>query len=62
MLEEIKKATSDEIKSEIQRLLEDAERDIRKRKKNVSDWQSEAESAEWQLGLLKKKGEYDSNN
>ena len=62
MLEEIKKAASDEIKSEIQRLLETAERDIRKWKERVSNEQREAESAEGQLGLLKKEGEYEVND
>ena len=61
MLEEIKKAGSDEIKSEIQRLLEDVEGEIRRKKEEVSRWQRNAESIEGQLGLLKKEGEYDCN-
>ena len=62
MLEEIKKSTSDEIKSEIQRLLEEAEREIRRMMEKVSEWQREAESAEGQLGHLKKEGEYEMND
>ena len=62
MLEEIKKAASDEIKSEIQRLLEDAEGDIRYYKEKVNEYQREAESAEGQLGHLKKEGEYEMND
>ena len=62
MLEEIKKATSDEIKSEIQRLLEEAEEDIHKWKELVNKYQRNAESAEGKLGLLRKEGEYEMND
>ena len=62
MLEEIKKAASDEIKSEIQRLLEDAEEGIRDYKEWVNKWQRQAESQEGQLGHLKKEGEYEMND
>ena len=62
MLEEIKKAVSDEIKSEIQHLLEDAEREIHYYKEFVNMYQREAESAEGQLGHLKKEGEYEMND
>ena len=62
MLEEIKKTASDEIKSEIQRLLEEAERRIRYYKELVNKYQREAESAEGQLGHLKKEGEYEMND
>ena len=62
MLEEIKKTTSDEVKSEIQRLLEEAERKICYCKEKVNEYQREAESAEGQLGHLKKEGEYEMND
>ena len=62
MLEEIKKTASDEIKSEIQRLLEEAERRIRYNKEKVNECQREAESEEGQLGHLKKEGEYEMND
>ena len=62
MLEEIKKAASDEIKSGIQFLLEDAERDIHRNKGGVNEYQREVESAEGKLGLLKQEGEYEMND
>ena len=62
MLEEIKKAAKGEIKSEIRRLLEDAEGEIRQYKELVNKYQREAESAEGKLGHLKKEDEHEMND
>ena len=56
----MKTSTSDVMKSEIQRLLEDAERGIRVYKEKVNKYQSEANSREEELRLLKKEGEYEN--
>ena len=60
MLKEQTTATSDDMKSEIQRRLETAEKEIRKWKEEVNKYQSEAKSHEEKLGLLVKEGEYES--
>ena len=58
LLQEMKTSTSDVMKSEIQRRLEEAERWIRVNKEGVNKWQSEVNSLE--LRLLKKEGEYEN--
>ena len=60
LLQEMKTSTSDVMKSEIQRLLEEAEREIRVYKKGVNRYQSEANSREEELRLLEKEGEYEN--
>ena len=60
LLKEQITATSDDMNSEIQRLLEEAEKEIRKWKEEVNKYQSEAKSREESLGLLVKEGEYES--
>ena len=60
LLQEMKTSTSDVMKSEIQRLLEQAERKIRTCKEGVNTYQSEANSQEEELRLLKKEGEYEN--
>ena len=56
----MKTSTSDVMKSEIQRLLEGAEREIREYKEWVNKKQSAANSLEERLKLLKKEGEYEN--
>ena len=60
LLQEVKTSTSDVMKSEIQRLLEEAERWIREWKEGVNEYQSKANSREEELRLLKKEGEYEN--
>ena len=60
LLEVQKTAASDDMKSEIQHLLEEAAREIREWKEKVNKYQSEAKSHEESLGLLVKEGEYES--
>ena len=60
LLQEIKTSTSDVMKSEIQRLLEEAEGRIRKWKEWVNKYQSEVNGRKERLGLLKKEGEYEN--
>ena len=60
LLQEMKTSTSDVMKSEIQRLLEEAEGKIRKNKEGVNKEQSEVSSLEEELRLLKKEGEYEN--
>ena len=60
LLQEMKTSTSDVMKSEIQRLLEEAERGIHAKKELANKWQSEANSLEKRLELLKKEGEYEN--
>ena len=60
LLQEMKTSTSDVMKSEIQRLLEKAEGEIREWKEKVNKYQSQANSQEGRLGLLKKEGEYEN--
>ena len=60
LLEEQITAASDDMKSEIQRLLEKAEGKIREYKEEVNKYQSEAQSYEEKLGQLVKEGEYES--
>ena len=60
LLQEMKTSTSDVMKSEIQRLLEEAEGGIREWKEGVNKRQSEANSREEELRLLKKEGEYEN--
>ena len=60
MLLQMKTSTSDVVKSEIQRLLEEAEREIRGYKGLANKRQSETNSSEERLGLLKKEGEYEN--
>ena len=60
LLEEQITAASDDMKSEIQRLLEKAEGKIREWKEKVNKYHSEAKSCEVKLGLLVKEGEYES--
>ena len=59
LLKEQKTATSDDMKSEIQRLLEKAEGEIRKWKELVTEEQSKVNSHKERLGLLVKEGEYE---
>ena len=60
LLQEMKKSTSDVMKSEIQTLLEEAEGEIRVWKEGANKQQSEANSLEERLRLLKKEGEYEN--
>ena len=60
LLKEQKTASSDDMKSEIQRLLVEAEGEIHRRKENVNKYHSEAKNHEERLGLLVKEGEYES--
>ena len=60
LLEEQITAASDDMKSEIQRLLETAEGKIHKYKEKVNEYQGEAKSYKVKLGLLVKEGEYES--
>ena len=60
LLKEQKTAANDDMKREIQRLLERAEGEIRELKEEVNEYQSEAKSHEESLGLLVKEGEYES--
>ena len=60
LLQEMKTSTSDIMKSEIQRQLEQAEGEIRECKEWVNKRQSEANRREEELGLLKKEGEYEN--
>ena len=60
LLQEMKTSTSDVMKSEIQRQLEKAEGGIRHHKEWVNKQQSEANSREDRLSLLKKEGEYEN--
>ena len=60
LLKEQKTAASDDIKSEIQRLLVEAEGENCKWKEEFNKYQSEAKSHEERLGLLVKEGEYES--
>ena len=60
LLQEMKISTSDVMKSEIQRLLEEAERGIRVYKEEANKYQSEANGREEELRLLKKEGEYEN--
>ena len=57
LLQEMKTSTSDVMKSEIQRLLEEAEREISEWKERVSKCQSQANSYE---DRLRKEGEYEN--
>ena len=60
LLKEQITAASDDMKSEIKRLLEEVEGKIREWKEEVNKYQSEAKSYEVKLGLLVKEGEYES--
>ena len=60
LLQEMKTSTSDVMKNEIQRLLEQAEGKIRERKEEANAYQSAANSLEEKLRLLKKEGEYEN--
>ena len=60
VLQEMKTSTSDVMKSEIQRRSEEVERLICRRKKQVNEYQSEANSYAERLILLKKEGEYEN--
>ena len=60
LLQEMKTSTSDVMKSQIQRLLEEAEKWIRMWKGEVNKYQSQASSREEELRLLKKEGEYEN--
>ena len=60
LLQEMKTSTSDVMKSEIQRQLEGAEGWIRHYKELVNKRQSQANSREEELRLLKKEGEYEN--
>ena len=60
LLQEMKTSTSDVMKSEIQHRLEQAEGEIRDYKELVNKRQSEANSREEELRLLKKEGEYEN--
>ena len=60
LLQEMKTSTSDVMKNEIQRLLEQAEGMIRERKEEASAYQSAANRREEELRLLKKEGEYEN--
>ena len=59
MLREINTATNDVIKSEIQRRLEKAEKEIREWKGRVDDWERQLNQRE---GELKKEGEFSVSN
>ena len=56
----MKTSTSDVMKSEIQRRLEEAEGEIREYKELVNAKQSEANSYEDRIRLLKEEGEYEN--
>ena len=58
MLQLLKTATNDEVKSDIQRRLEVAERMICRYKEGVNEYGSEAGDYEQRLGLLKKEGQF----
>ena len=60
LLQEMKTSTSDVMKSEIQSRLEEAEGEIRNNKEYANNFQSEANSLEEELRLLKKEGEYEN--
>ena len=60
LLEEQTTATSDDMKSEIQRRLETAEGKICEWKEKANKYQSRAKIYEESLGLLVKEGEYES--
>ena len=60
LLKEQITAASDDMKSEIQHRLVEAEREIRNRKEEVNKYHSEAQSYKVKLGLLVKEGEYES--
>ena len=60
LLKEQKTAASDDMKSEIQRLLVEAEGEIRQRKECVTEQQRSVNSHKERLGLLVKEGEYES--
>ena len=60
LLQEMKTSTSDVMKSEIQRRLEEAEGKIREWKEGANKRQSKANSLEEELRLLKKEGEYEN--
>ena len=55
MLQDLNTATSDDMKSEIQCRLEEAEKKIRERKGWVDDWERQLNQSE---GELKKEGEF----
>ena len=59
MLREVKKSTSDDIKSEIQRRLEEAEEEIRKWKGWVDQYEHQLNQEESEL---KKEGEFSVSN
>ena len=60
LLQEMKTSTSDVMKSEIQRQLEEAEGKIHHWKELANKEQSAANSLEEELRLLKKEGEYEN--
>ena len=60
LLQEMKTSTSDVMKSEIQRRLEEADRRIRYWKEEANKEQSEVNSREEELRLLKKEGGYEN--
>ena len=59
MLHELKKSTNDDMKSEIQRRLEKAEKDIRECKGWVNHFECQVNQEE---GELKKEGEFSVSN
>ena len=61
LLQEMKTSTTDVMKSEIQSLLEEAERKIRGHKEWANKQQSAANSQEEEIRLLKKEGEYENS-
>ena len=60
LLQDTKKSTSDILKSEIQHQLEEAEKGIHNWKEKANKCESEADSREERIGLLKKEGEYEN--
>ena len=58
LLQDTKKSTSDVLKGEIQRQLEQAEGRIHDWNEKANKCESEVDSREERMGLLKKKGEY----
>ena len=59
MLRELNTATNDDTKSEIQRRLEKAEKEIREKKDRVNHWERQLNQKE---GELKKEGEFHVSN
>ena len=57
LLQDLKTSTNDEEKRELQRRLEEVEREIQDRKRLISYWESRAKDHEERLGLLKEERE-----